>query len=503
MKVKNESGITLIALVVTIVVLIILASITINIVSGDNGLVQKAKDAQAAQVVAQEKEKVQLAYGASILNNDASEIGKISKEDLENELKNDNVTVTQSSSGSEDVFTILFNNTEHTYYLTGKGSIQQDGEIEEIELTNDMAETYLNYDKNSTDDLVVPSELVIDGKLCKVVGLEKYLFSNSNANTITVSEGIRYLKNNFISCSNVSTINLPSTLISIDKENMYSPSCYHCNSLENINFDKNNPNWTTVDGVVYSKDMKTLIVYPSGKTDESFKVPDSVEIIGANAFDVNHWCVNNDKDYLKQVTLSKNIKTLKYGAFRNRINLNRIYMDNNKKVTEIQGDIFMDCSSLLSVNFLDDSIKKINGHAFDGCSKLSSVILPSDLERIETSAFQNCLIKSIELPENLNYIGAYSFSENPIDNITIPGKVNKIGDRVLEYTKAKVNFENYQTITEVGDSAFYTCTCDDDNAVNYINGINANAFSFISCGSAGGYFPYYTWDSTVESKYVY
>ena len=88
-----------------------------------------------------------------------------------------------------------------------------------------MAETYLNYDKNSTDDLVVPSELVIDGKLCKVVGLEKNLFSNSNANTITVSEGIRYLKNNFISCSNVSTINLPSTLISIDNLNMFQP--YH------------------------------------------------------------------------------------------------------------------------------------------------------------------------------------------------------------------------------------------------------------------------------------
>ena len=45
-KFKNAKGITLIALVVTIVVLLILAGVSINAVFGQDGIIQKAKDAQ-------------------------------------------------------------------------------------------------------------------------------------------------------------------------------------------------------------------------------------------------------------------------------------------------------------------------------------------------------------------------------------------------------------------------------------------------------------------------
>ena len=43
---KNNKGITLVALVVTIVVLLILAGVSINLVLGDNGIIAKAKEAQ-------------------------------------------------------------------------------------------------------------------------------------------------------------------------------------------------------------------------------------------------------------------------------------------------------------------------------------------------------------------------------------------------------------------------------------------------------------------------
>ena len=46
---KKERGITLVALVVTIVVLLILAGVSISMVLGNNGIVTKAKDTQAAQ----------------------------------------------------------------------------------------------------------------------------------------------------------------------------------------------------------------------------------------------------------------------------------------------------------------------------------------------------------------------------------------------------------------------------------------------------------------------
>ena len=60
-KHNNMQGITLIALVVTIIILIILAGVSINLVLGDNGIITKAKYAKEQQEMAQVKEKIEMA----------------------------------------------------------------------------------------------------------------------------------------------------------------------------------------------------------------------------------------------------------------------------------------------------------------------------------------------------------------------------------------------------------------------------------------------------------
>ena len=50
MSIRNERGITLVALVLTVVIMIILAAVTINITLGDNGLVQQTKEAAGATI---------------------------------------------------------------------------------------------------------------------------------------------------------------------------------------------------------------------------------------------------------------------------------------------------------------------------------------------------------------------------------------------------------------------------------------------------------------------
>ena len=58
---KENSGITLVALVVTIVVLLILAGVSLNLVLGDNGLITKAKEARDKTNKATEDEQTELA----------------------------------------------------------------------------------------------------------------------------------------------------------------------------------------------------------------------------------------------------------------------------------------------------------------------------------------------------------------------------------------------------------------------------------------------------------
>ena len=80
---KNSKGITLIALVITIIVLLILAGVTIATLTGDNGILNKAQSAKTQNVKATAKEKVDLAIAASL-----DETGKINLEQLKTNLNN-------------------------------------------------------------------------------------------------------------------------------------------------------------------------------------------------------------------------------------------------------------------------------------------------------------------------------------------------------------------------------------------------------------------------------
>ena len=82
-RVKSKKGITLIALVITIIVLLILAGVTIATLTGDNGILTKAQSAKTQNDKATVKEKVDLAIAASL-----DETGKINLEQLKANLNN-------------------------------------------------------------------------------------------------------------------------------------------------------------------------------------------------------------------------------------------------------------------------------------------------------------------------------------------------------------------------------------------------------------------------------
>lgn len=65
---KGQKGITLVALVVTIIVLIILAGVSIALVLGDNGIVTKAKEGKQNYAVAANEEQGQLTNAVAWVN---------------------------------------------------------------------------------------------------------------------------------------------------------------------------------------------------------------------------------------------------------------------------------------------------------------------------------------------------------------------------------------------------------------------------------------------------
>ena len=80
---KQSRGITLIALVVTIIILLILAGITIGTITGDNGIINKAQSAKEETEIANEKEVVEKATVQTMGNN---KFGNVEKDGLQDEL---------------------------------------------------------------------------------------------------------------------------------------------------------------------------------------------------------------------------------------------------------------------------------------------------------------------------------------------------------------------------------------------------------------------------------
>ena len=93
-KLKENKGITLIALVITIIVLLILAGVTIATLTGDNGILKKAGDAKTQTEQAKEDENLKIAIAGSYGTD-----GKLNLKDLKDNLENQGINYDKNNTG--------------------------------------------------------------------------------------------------------------------------------------------------------------------------------------------------------------------------------------------------------------------------------------------------------------------------------------------------------------------------------------------------------------------
>ena len=120
-KFKNSNnGITLIALVITIIVLLILAGVSIAMLTGENGVLTKATESKEETEIGQEKEEIKMAYAAAKTGKVDKIAEDVTADELNAELDKLNSTGTASGSGT---LTVTFENG-HKYTIDqGTGAI--------------------------------------------------------------------------------------------------------------------------------------------------------------------------------------------------------------------------------------------------------------------------------------------------------------------------------------------------------------------------------------------
>ena len=117
---SEERGITLIALVVTIVVLLILAGVSLNLILGNNGIITKAKESRTETRMSQIDEQVKLAIGDAYTDG----IGSITDSGLKSALNNRLGEGTYEITGDETTgWKVTVKETGKVYEISANGKI--------------------------------------------------------------------------------------------------------------------------------------------------------------------------------------------------------------------------------------------------------------------------------------------------------------------------------------------------------------------------------------------
>ena len=158
-------------------------------------------------------------------------------------------------------------------------------------------------------------------------------FSESwSLQTVTISEGVTSIGSGVFKFSkSLTSVTLPASLTSID-ENPFS----YCSQLTEINVSPENSEFSSVDGILYTKNLDKIIAYPGGREGD-FIVPDSVEDIGISAFE---GCKE-----LNSVTISGNVRTISDRAFSGCSSLQEIEIPEG--VTSIGDNAFPNRDTLV------------------------------------------------------------------------------------------------------------------------------------------------------------
>ena len=135
-----------------------------------------------------------------------------------------------------------------------------------------------------------------------VTSLEPYALQGSRLNTITLPNNLKSIRKGALSYINgISTIYIPESVTSIDT------LAFFFSNLEKIEVNENNKHYSSKDGVLFNKDLSTLICYPCSYPETEYTVPSGVSRIEEYSF----YGVTN----LQEIIIPSSVTTISNNVF--------------------------------------------------------------------------------------------------------------------------------------------------------------------------------------------
>ncbi|MDE6050367.1 MAG: leucine-rich repeat domain-containing protein, partial [Paramuribaculum sp.] len=271
-----------------------------------------------------------------------------------------------------------------------------------------------------------------DGNNTVSIKAHPYAFTLSGTLVIpetTNNNGIEYTVTTlptiaFQYCTGLTSASIPASVKSI----AYN-SFYRCANISEFLVDENNETYCSVDGVIYSKDMKTLITCPNAKSGE-FTIPDGVETIGENAL--------NGCAELTGIIIPESVTTAKQNCF---------YL----------------CTSLETINIPAALTCPDDGTPLGRCSSLKEIIVSEENEQL-------CAVDGVLYSKDMASLIQWPPAKE--GEIKIPESVTTIKNFSFCDCESLHTINISKDVTTIGNGAFCYCpnlsefTVDEDNA-NY------------------------------------
>ena len=267
-----------------------------------------------------------------------------------------------------DADSIRYNNVTYQFEFKdyiGLNYVYYAYTIPNTDATDNSAFTYVNHGDsieitgfdNSISDVVIPSE--IEG--LPVTAISVGAFYLSTITSIEVPDSVTSIgEMAFLGCTSLKSVKLSTGVAKIDKNAFGS-----CSALQEIQVAKDNPNFSSLNGVLYSKKQDTLVIYPAAKTDAAYTIPSCVTSVAMYAFSEN--------PYLETLTIPNSLIKVEDSAFYNCKNLRAVsYNGTEEEWNQITIGLLNEKLTGATIQYQERIIGDVNA---DGAFTVSDVVL--------------------------------------------------------------------------------------------------------------------------------
>lgn len=321
--------------------------------------------------------------------------------------------------------------------------------------------------------------------------IDSFAFCNCpSLREVNIPEGVTRVGSlSFRNCAVLSRVTLPSTVQEVDY------TFGGCGALAAFEIAPENSIFEAIDGVVYRKADRMLMLYPAGKPGEEYVFPSGALSIAPCAFTQD----TGSTYAVKRLKLPEGWTKLG-GSFPN--SLEELWIPASLTQMEI---VVLPCDSLRHVYVApgNPAYRDVDGAAVvtaDGKTLvwsrcIGAGFVPEGVESVPVGVFQDSAVETISIPRSVARIDDSAFSEcTSLRAVSLPITLSSIGDYAFEYCIALESIALPPGLKSIGRSAFFNCTLLHSvtipDSVTTINGNpfgrNAEDFTvYAAKGSAG------------------